>query len=69
MIQYRSIQEIRAEAPFPWRQEVYGRGNVRMVDANGREVGLFAITGFAVLVTAHLAASTQNAPAAPATPT
>jgi hypothetical protein len=47
------LNEIRAESPFPWKTLVNPlNGNVQMVDAAGKVVPLFTITGLCELVTA-----------------
>lgn len=59
-----TLGEIRAIHPFPWKTEhaippgALG-GFVRMIDAAGKEVGLFHMTRLAEIATAHLDAMTQ----------
>jgi hypothetical protein len=50
-----TIAEIRARHPFPWRDEVHPNGIVKLIDANGAEVGLFTILAHCVLTTNAIA--------------
>lgn len=49
------IAEIRARHPFPWRDEVHPNGLVKLIDANGNEVGIFVILAHCVLTTTVMA--------------
>lgn len=53
-----------AKATMPWTERVFqtGRGNIiQMIDNAGREVPLFTMTAFLMLITAKLAAPAQEA--------
>lgn len=50
-----TIAEIRARHPFPWRDEVYPNGIMKLIDANNVEVSLFAILAHCVLTTNAIA--------------
>jgi hypothetical protein len=57
---YNNIGEIRAIAPFPWQQQVSNKGVVRLLDAAGNEVPLFAITGLACMASMILQKVPEN---------
>lgn len=50
------IERIRADHPYPWQQVHYPNGLIRMIDAKGCEVSIFAITGLCVAASQEYAA-------------
>lgn len=62
--QSRTLAEIKAKHPFPWKEQRYAN-LVRLVDATGAEVVLFEITALATIVSRSIAqqeaASAQQA--------
>lgn len=49
------VASIRDHYPFPWRQVVFPNGEIKLIDAAGKEVALFSITALVVSVTEHMA--------------
>ena len=45
------VAEIRSRHPFPWRDEIHPNGLMKLVDANGNEVGLMFILAHCVITT------------------
>lgn len=56
-----TLQDIKNEHPFPWQEHIFPKGRVAMIDANGREVALFAITAFCGIVTTAMALKQEAA--------
>lgn len=56
-VQSKTVSEVSARHPFPWREQRASTAMgamVRMVDANGVEVGIFEITALCSIVTQQL---------------
>ena len=49
------VGNVRSLHPFPWRQIVFPNGEIKLIDAAGKEVALFSITALVVSVTEHMA--------------
>lgn len=49
------VASIRGHYPFPWQQVVFPNGEIKLIDAAGKEVALFSITALVVSVTEHMA--------------
>lgn len=45
------LKEIRGKHPYPWREVIHPNGVVQMIDAAGKEVGLFEMTAFMAIIT------------------
>lgn len=57
MVIPKTISQIMAESPFPWREVMRHGNTVFMLDAAGKEVPMFSITALAEQLTHHMAAS------------
>lgn len=51
MTHQEKMKQIRTTHPFPWRDVVHPNGLIQMIDAAGREVGIFEMVHLAVIVT------------------
>ena len=49
------VGKVRSDFPFPWRQIVFPNGEIKLIDAAGKEVAIFSITALVVSVTEHMA--------------
>jgi hypothetical protein len=60
MVIPKTLDQIRAESPFPWREHMV-QNRIFVIDANNKEVPIFSMTAFCELITNHFARN-QSAP-------
>lgn len=53
--QDNTVAKIRNDFPFPWTQLVFPNGEIKLIDAAGKEVAIFSIVGLCTSVTQHMA--------------
>ncbi|MCG7326858.1 hypothetical protein [Achromobacter sp. ACRQX] len=51
----KTIVEVRAGSPFPWKVIDFGMGHMDLVDANGAVVPLLRTLALVTTITAHMA--------------
>jgi hypothetical protein len=55
MAESMTVEKLKLAHPFPWREMTHPTGIVHIIDAAGKEVPLFTMTGFICFITNHLA--------------
>ena len=48
------INKIRQEFPFPWHEQVFADGEIKLIDATGAEVALFSIVALVTVLTKRM---------------
>lgn len=48
------IRQIRQEFPFPWHEQVFADGEIKLIDATGAEVALFSIVALVTALTKRM---------------
>lgn len=60
MTHAEKMKEIRTRSPFPWTDQIWPNGVIKVFDTNGQEVALFDLIAVALISTATIAAQPQK---------